>query len=241
VPWAGATEPATPGGNWARMPRKLKVYQTSLGFYDLAVAAPSMKAALRAWGTSENLFQQGFAKESEDNDIITAAMAQPGRVLRRPVGSTKRFQEHAELPTAESLAEHFKRTEVPRKKTTAPKSTKTEKRADRNAAERAKSEAVAKADERAERKAAAAFEKEERKRELQRKKEEAAAAKVRARRHTAIERAKSALENARREHNERTVIIEKERAATESRATEEERRWQKLKSRLEAALQKANR
>ncbi len=25
--------------------RKLKTYQTSLGFYDLAVAAPSMKAA----------------------------------------------------------------------------------------------------------------------------------------------------------------------------------------------------
>jgi len=30
------------------MPRRLKTYQTSLGFYDLAVAAPSMKAALEA-------------------------------------------------------------------------------------------------------------------------------------------------------------------------------------------------
>jgi hypothetical protein len=29
------------------MPRKLKVYQTSQGFYDLAIAAPSMKAALK--------------------------------------------------------------------------------------------------------------------------------------------------------------------------------------------------
>jgi hypothetical protein len=28
------------------MARKLKTFQTSLGFYDLAVAAPSMKAAL---------------------------------------------------------------------------------------------------------------------------------------------------------------------------------------------------
>jgi hypothetical protein len=27
------------------MPRKLKTFQTSLGFYDLAIAAPSMKAA----------------------------------------------------------------------------------------------------------------------------------------------------------------------------------------------------
>src|SRR4051812_38398513 len=48
------------------MPRKLKTYQTSQGFYDLAIAAPSMKAALAAWGTSRNLFHQGFAKESED-------------------------------------------------------------------------------------------------------------------------------------------------------------------------------
>lgn len=31
------------------MARKLKTYQTSLGFYDLAIAAPSMKAALEAW------------------------------------------------------------------------------------------------------------------------------------------------------------------------------------------------
>jgi hypothetical protein len=32
------------------MPRKLKTYQTSVGFYDLAIAAPSMKGALEAWG-----------------------------------------------------------------------------------------------------------------------------------------------------------------------------------------------
>jgi hypothetical protein len=31
------------------MARKLKTYQTSLGFFDLAIAAPSMKAALDAW------------------------------------------------------------------------------------------------------------------------------------------------------------------------------------------------
>jgi colicin import membrane protein len=30
------------------MPRKLKTYRTSLGFYDLAIAALSMKAALQA-------------------------------------------------------------------------------------------------------------------------------------------------------------------------------------------------
>ncbi len=38
------------------MARKLKTFQTSLGFYDLAIAAPSMKAALEAWGAGSNLF-----------------------------------------------------------------------------------------------------------------------------------------------------------------------------------------
>src|SRR3954470_20464584 len=40
----------------AFMARKLKTYQTSLGFFDQAIAAPSMKAALQAWGTKTNLF-----------------------------------------------------------------------------------------------------------------------------------------------------------------------------------------
>jgi colicin import membrane protein len=223
------------------MPRKLKVYQTSQGFYDLVIAAPSMKAALAAWGASPDIFRRGFAKQSHDRDVIAAAMAQPGLVLRRPVGSNKRFQEHAELPTAESLSEHFKRTEVPRKKATTPKSTKADEQAERGAAKEAEREAAAKTDEKAERKAAAAFEKEERRRELRRQKKEAAAAKVRARRHTMIEKAKSALENARRDHGERIAAIEKDQAAIERRAKEEKIRWQKLESRLEAAVQKARR
>jgi colicin import membrane protein len=66
------------------MPRKLKVYQTSQGFFDLAVAAPSMKAALAAWGTSRNLFHQGFAKESDDSEVIAATMAKPGVILQAP-------------------------------------------------------------------------------------------------------------------------------------------------------------
>jgi colicin import membrane protein len=38
------------------MPRKLKTYLTSLHFFDRAVAAPSMKAALEGWGARSNLF-----------------------------------------------------------------------------------------------------------------------------------------------------------------------------------------
>jgi colicin import membrane protein len=85
------------------MPRKLKTYQTSQGFYDLAIAAPSMKAALEAWGASSNLFHQGFAKEADDDDVIAATMEKPGIVLRRPLGSDEQFSEHAGLPTIELL------------------------------------------------------------------------------------------------------------------------------------------
>ena len=81
------------------MAKKLKTYETSLGFFDLAIAAPSMKAALEAWGADSNLFHQGAAKQSEDPDVVAATMAKPGVMLKRPVGSNGPFKEHAELPT----------------------------------------------------------------------------------------------------------------------------------------------
>jgi hypothetical protein len=69
------------------MARKMKTYQTSLGFFKQA-AAPSMKAALEAWGADCNLFHQGAAKESHDPDVIAASMTKPGVVLKHPVGSS---------------------------------------------------------------------------------------------------------------------------------------------------------
>jgi hypothetical protein len=199
------------------MPRKLKVYQTSLGFFDLAVAAPSMKAALDAWGSSHNnLFQQGFAKESEDGAVIAAAMAKPGVVLRRPVGSAKPFKEKAELPTAASLDSAPVSRATPKKMTklNQHKATDPEK----------------------ERAAAAAFEKEQRRREQQRQREEAEAAKARQRRKVAIAKAEKALEQARVEHEKRVALIQKDREAVEHRARAEEERWEKLRSHLEEAL-----
>src|SRR6266403_617146 len=84
------------------MARKLKTYQTSLGFFDLAIAAPSMKAALEAWGADSNLFHQGAAKESKDPDVVAATMAKPGVVLKRPVGSDGPFTEHADRPAKQT-------------------------------------------------------------------------------------------------------------------------------------------
>ena len=81
------------------MARKLKTYQTSIGFFDMAIAAPSMKAALEAWGSKSNLFHQGFASEAGDPDVIAATLAKPGVILKRPVGSDGAFREDAALPS----------------------------------------------------------------------------------------------------------------------------------------------
>jgi flagellar biosynthesis GTPase FlhF len=126
------------------MARKLKTYQTSLGFFDLAIAAPSMKAALEAWGAHSNLFHQGAAKESDDPDVIATAMKKPGVVLRRPVGSDGSFSEHAELPT------------------------------DLGGGRSSKEPSSRPVDKAAERKAAHAFEKEQKRRQLEQAKEETA-------------------------------------------------------------------
>jgi hypothetical protein len=80
------------------MARKLKTFVTSVGFFELAVAAPSMKAALDAWGANKNAFHQGFAGETDDTKIIAAATAKPGTVLKRAVGTKGEFRENAELP-----------------------------------------------------------------------------------------------------------------------------------------------
>jgi colicin import membrane protein len=93
------------------MARKLKTFQTSLGFYDLAIAAPSMNAALEAWGAGSNLFHQGAAKETDDPDVVAATMSKPGVVLKRPAGSNGRFAEQSDLPSDLGSADKGRRRE----------------------------------------------------------------------------------------------------------------------------------
>lgn len=77
---------------------KLKTFITEQGFFELAVAAPSRAAALRAWGMKHDLFAQHLAQESKERSVIAATMAQPGRVLRRPLGTKGAFKTESELP-----------------------------------------------------------------------------------------------------------------------------------------------
>ncbi len=202
------------------MARKLKTYQTSLGFFDLAIAAPSMKAALEAWGADSNLFHQGAAKESKDPDVTAATMAKPGVILRRPVGTDRPFSEHAELPTDLGGSRPTKAA----RKSKGPK---------------AKQRSSRPVDKAAERKAALAFEKEQKRRERERASEEAARQKDRERRQQAVDKAQAALDKAEQEHARRAAVIQAEVEALEKRSQAEKARWDKEKERLEAALRRA--
>ena len=153
--------------------RKLKTYQTSLGFYDQAIAAPSMKAALEAWGASSNLFHQGAAKETDDPDIVAATMASRAwcsGVRSDPAARSPR------TPRCRPISLTMRPSENPNPKSKPESKSKSKQRPAEGVTKQSR-----KIDDQDARKAAAAFEKEERRREAERRKEEVALAKERAR------------------------------------------------------------
>jgi hypothetical protein len=201
------------------MARKLKVFQTSLGFFDLAIAAPSMKAALEAWGADSNLFHQGAAKESTDPDVIAATMAKPGVVLKRPVGSDGLFGEHAVLP--KNLGQ-----DGPKKSASKPAGPKAKKSSGRP-------------DKAADRKAAQAYEREQQRREREEAREEAARQKQRERRQQAVNKAQAALDKAEEEHIQRVTTLRAEIESIERQLQAEDADWNKEEGRLKTALRRA--
>jgi hypothetical protein len=207
------------------MARKLKTYVTSIGFYDLAVAAPSMKAAMEAWGVKHNVFHQGMASQTNDPGIVAAAMAKPGMVLRRPVGTEEPFHQDAALPAGFSL---------PSVKTTASLGAK-----DRPKAKKRKSRAAEKpkqADDKKHQAAIISFEKARAERERARAKEEAAARRGAEKRASAVEKAEAALDEARKNHHARRRRLTEE---LDRRLADEDARWNKERRKLEAMLDKA--
>lgn len=86
--------------------RKLKVFQAQIGFYDTVVAAPSMPAALRAWGVRQNLFASGQARITDDEQAVAAALTNPETPLRRVVGTNDPFElDPTGLPTLPAAPE----------------------------------------------------------------------------------------------------------------------------------------
>ena len=169
---------------------------------------------MRAWGSDTNLFQQGFARETDDPAIVAATLAKPGVVLRRPVGSDGAFSEHVELPKNLLIEKAKERPAKPRATTKEPPAQKV--------------------DDKAAREAALAFERERKRRDSERRKEEAAREKERKRREQAIAKAETELEEAKRDHDTKVEEIKRDRAALDRRAQAEDARWEKQIAAFEA-------
>lgn len=201
------------------MARKLKVFTTSAGFFDLAVSAPSMKAALEAWGAGANLFHQGFAQQTDDPAIVKATMARPGVVLRRPVGTEQRFTEKAEASEASLRGKVAQKPGAarPRRKPVVAKATEPKQ----------------------ERAAAFAFETERKRREHRERQEAAARRKEAARQERVLAVATTALEKAEARHEASVAEIEEARAALDAKADREAGRWRREREKLEEALRQA--
>jgi flagellar biosynthesis GTPase FlhF len=215
------------------MARKLKTFVTSMGFFDLAVAAPSMKAAMEAWGMKHNAFHRGTASETGDRATIAATMAKPGTVLRRPVGTSENFQQDTALPAGFALPVT---RPAPAGKSKASKNQP--KKAARQAKKQSHAEKRRPAEDKSHRAAIISFEKARTQRDRARAKEEAAAQRDAEKRASSVEKAQAALENARKTRQERRDRLQRE---LELRLEEEEARWNKERRKLEAALDKARR
>jgi colicin import membrane protein len=205
------------------VPRQLKTYVTSIGFFELAVAAPSMKAALEAWHSERNLFHQGFAQETDDPAIVAATMSKPGVVLKRAVGSRGAFGEEAQLPKS-FPAERPRRPPKPRP-------TKRAKVSKSNIAAKVVNLAEARAK-------LAAFKKEQARREADERKEEAIRTRRRAKRDAAAAKGKARLEKARLRHDEIIRQIETAREALDRRTDSEDARWNTEREKLEQNLRR---
>src|ERR1700722_2322174 len=209
------------------MARNLKTFITSMGFFDLAVAAPSMKAAMEAWGMKHNAFHRGTASQTNDRATIAAAMARPGTVVRRPVGTNEPFQREAALPAGFALpvgrpapaAKSKTAKGQPKKKPPARRAEKLRPAEDKRAA-------------------IISFEKARAQRDRARAKEEQAAKRDAGKRASAVEKALAALEAARKSRQARRDRLQRE---LDRRLEDEEARWNKERRKLEAALDKARR
>jgi colicin import membrane protein len=198
------------------VPGKLKTFITNLGFFELAVAAPSMKAALEAWGLNHNIFQHGFAKQTGDAKTVAAALAKPGVVLRRPVGTKGAFKENTDTPKAIPVRKATPAKAAPKKSASATTRPPANDKA-----------------------RVISFEKERKRRDQERAAEEAAEERAQERQERAIEKAQAALDAARQQHDDALAELSAAREKLDRREQLQNDRWDNQRERLEAALQRA--
>jgi hypothetical protein len=130
-------------------------------------------------------------------------IAQPGVVLKRPVGSDGPFGEHTELPKNLGRDERKKPAPKPSGRKATP----------------------ARPDEAVDRKAAQAYARERQRRDREEAKEEAAKQKKRERMQQAVDKAQKALDKAEEEHTQLVAELRAEIEATEKKLEAEDAGW----------------
>jgi hypothetical protein len=73
-----------------KLPPRIKVFRTRIGFQDWVVAASSQQAALRAWDVSANLFAAGQAERTDEPAAVKLALANLGKAVAVPSSAGKR-------------------------------------------------------------------------------------------------------------------------------------------------------
>jgi hypothetical protein len=211
------------------MARKLKTFITNIGFFELALAAPSMKAALEAWGMGHNAFQHGFARETHDEKIVAATMAKPGVVLRRAVGTKGAFSEDAALP--KDLWKLDAPGAAPARPASKARPKKTAKAKDSAKSQQTDRAAILSFEKAKQRRDAARKQKEEED-NARREKEQARADKAKA-------KAEDALDRAKAQHEKALSNIAADQEKIDRRLAAEKKRYEAERSKLLAARDEA--
>jgi colicin import membrane protein len=198
--------------------KKLKTYTTTSGFFDLAIAAPSMKAAAEAWGSNIDVFKNGFAAQTEDLNIIAATLSRPGVVLKRPVGSAEPFSENPHLPKT-----------IDREAATVPTRSRKKHGTQLTASDKAPE---------AQRDTLAAFMRQQERIRSERRKAEKKQEADRVRRDRAIAAARVKLQAAEANHQKRIAALESEKAELDMKFEAEEVRWQQQEKTLKNAVKR---
>ncbi len=84
------------------MAPRLKVFVTSDGLTDYVVATTSKPKALAAWGSHQDLFKTGLARETDDPELAKVAKARPDEVLRRAAGTRGELASRKAKPKAKA-------------------------------------------------------------------------------------------------------------------------------------------
>lgn len=67
-----------------KLPPRIKVFTTRIGFDEVVVATSSRKAALEAWDVTRDLFRDGDADETKDAKAIELALKHIGKAVALP-------------------------------------------------------------------------------------------------------------------------------------------------------------